>query len=357
MKLVMYVLFEGEGLMLGKGLSKAKITALAIALCMISMSLKEEGALASASGSVYYTWPVPSSATIAKNYGKGYDGIDITAKEENAQVVAARKGIVEVAKSNDCIHEVNYPNYCCNNGLGNYVRIKHEDGSYATYSHLKAGSVIVCEGQEVEAGTVIGIVGSSGRTDKVCLHFSVAYSDRRTVNTNPDVMKYVYSTNEGASQEETTDKWKVTVSSGVNFRSGAGTTFQVLGKIPCNEEVEVSEKIEIEDLQWGKTTYNGETGWFALKYAEEVASKNDSENVEKEEATKSIYVDLKLNPNGGDCEYSSYMYAKGSTIGQLPVPTRSGYEFVGWYTEKEEGTAINMQDKICEEMTIYAHWR
>ena len=356
MKLIMYVLFEGEGLMLKKGLSKAKITALAVALCMISMSLKEEGALASADGSVYYTWPVPSSATIDKNYGKGYDGIDITSEKENTEVVVARDGVVEIAKSDDCHHIANYPNYCCNNGLGNYVKIKHEDGSYATYSHLKAGSVTVSEGQEVVAGTVLGIMGASGRTDKVCLHFSVAYSDTRSVNTNPDVMKYIYPTNDETSQEESTNMWKILVDSGVNFRSGAGTTFQVLGKIPYDEVVEVSEEIEVENLRWGKTIYNGETGWFALKYAKEVDSEKNK-NVTKEETKDNIYVDLKLNPNGGECEYSSYMYAKGSIIGELPTPTRPGYEFVGWYTEKNEGTAINMQDKICEEMTIYAHWR
>ena len=46
--------------MLKRGLSKAKITALAVALCMISMSVKEEGILASASSGVRYTWPVPA---------------------------------------------------------------------------------------------------------------------------------------------------------------------------------------------------------------------------------------------------------------------------------------------------------
>ena len=60
--------------MFRKGLSKAKITALAVALCMISMSLKEEGALASASSRELYTWPVPTSSQIEKNYSDEYDG-------------------------------------------------------------------------------------------------------------------------------------------------------------------------------------------------------------------------------------------------------------------------------------------
>jgi uncharacterized repeat protein (TIGR02543 family) len=142
----------------------------------------------------------------------------------------------------------------------------------------------------------------------------------------------------------------------VNFRSGAGTTFQKLGKIPCDEQVEVFEQIEIDGVRWGKTTYNGDNGWFALEYAEEADYKGEGTDVKKEASKKEIYVDLKFDANGGECDYSSYMYTKGSILGELPIPTRSGHKFLGWYTKRTEGTAITMQDRIVEEMTIYAHW-
>ncbi len=136
--------------MLNKGFSKAKITTLAVALCMISMSIKEEGILASASAGVRYTWPVPVSSQIDKYYGEGYDGIDIVSDKDNVEVVVAREGTVEIVKSKDCTHVNNYPEYCCNNGMGNYVKIRHDDGTYALYAHLEYDSVAVSEGEKVE---------------------------------------------------------------------------------------------------------------------------------------------------------------------------------------------------------------
>ena len=344
--------------MLKKGFSKAKITALAVALCMISMSIKEEGILASASAGVRYTWPVPASSQIDKNYGEGYDGIDIVSDKDNVEVVVAREGTVEVVKSTDCTHVNNYPDYCCNNGMGNYVKIRYDDGTYALYAHLEYDSVTVSEGEKVEKGTKLGIMGASGRTSKKRLYFSVAYSDTKSINTNPDVMKYSFSTDEVTEEEKVYDEWIVTASTGVNFRSGAGTSFQAIGKIPKDTKVQVEEIIEIEDLQWGKTTYDGETGWFAIKYAKQVEHIEESVPEEEEGTSQeTVYLKVKFNPNGGECEFSNYVYTKGSNLIDLPTPTRSGYEFVGWYTDKKEGSAIDEQDKIVEDMTIYAHWR
>ncbi|MBE5935449.1 MAG: hypothetical protein E7262_06615 [Lachnospiraceae bacterium] len=342
--------------MLRKKLGKAKITALAVALCMISMSIKEEGILASASSSVRYTWPVPASTTIDKKYGEGYDGIDIVSEEERSEVVVAREGTVEVAKSEDCTHINNYPDYCCNNGMGNYVKIRHSDGTYAIYAHLEHGSVAVSEGEQVEKGQKLGIMGASGRTSKNMLYFSVAYSDTKSINTNPSNMKYTFTAKDATDEGNTDDLWQITAKSGVNFRSGAGTTFQAMGKIPYEANVQVEEVIEIDDLQWGKTTYEGETGWFAMKYAKQQEQEDNNTETEEDIIIEDVYVKLKLNPNGGECECSSYVYTVGSPIIELPTPTRSGYEFVGWYTQKNEGTVINEQDEIVEDMTIYARW-
>jgi len=46
--------------------------------------------------------------------------------------------------------------------FGNYVTIRHDDGEYSHYAHLRTGSFRVKTGQRVEAGDVLAEVGTSG---------------------------------------------------------------------------------------------------------------------------------------------------------------------------------------------------
>ena len=43
-------------------------------------------------------------------------------------------------------------------------------------------------------------------------------------------------------------------------------------------------------------------------------------------------------------------------IGQLPEATRSGYNFLGWFTEQVNGEAIDGHEIVYGETTYYAHW-
>lgn len=139
-----------------------------------------------------YLWPVPGVKYISCYYGNGHAGIDIAANG-NHEIVAAREGTVIAAASTSCTHINNAPNACCNWGMGNYVQIKHSDGSYATYMHMKYGSVTVSKGQYVSRGTKIGMMGSSGNSTGQHLHFQVGYSSSNTINVNPDSLGYDYS--------------------------------------------------------------------------------------------------------------------------------------------------------------------
>ena len=57
---------------------------------------------------------------------------------------------------------------------------------------------------------------------------------------------------------------------GVNIRQGAGTSFNILGVIPCGETVAISNLTSGGEYKWGLTTYNGVKGWIALDYTERV---------------------------------------------------------------------------------------
>jgi hypothetical protein len=57
--------------------------------------------------------------------------------------------------------------------LGNYVIIRHENGEFSHYAHLKSGSVRVKEGENVKRGQSIGQLGHSGNSTEPHLHFQV----------------------------------------------------------------------------------------------------------------------------------------------------------------------------------------
>ncbi len=61
---------------------------------------------------------------------------------------------------------------------------------------------------------------------------------------------------------------------------------------------------------------------------------------------------------GGDVSPSKETYKLTDPYGSLPVPTRIGYTFTGWYTEEFDGTQITESTKITDPSayTLYAHW-
>ncbi len=66
---------------------------------------------------------------------------------------------------------------------GNGVVIAHDGGWETQYCHLARGSVRLREGERVETGTPLGLVGLSGQTEFPHLHFSVRHngSDGRSL--------------------------------------------------------------------------------------------------------------------------------------------------------------------------------
>lgn len=71
-------------------------------------------------------------------------------------------------------------------GYGNYVVIEHqtEDGIifYTLYGHMKEGSIMVAEQAEVQAGQVLGIMGSTGNSTGNHLHFEIRLNQNSSNN-------------------------------------------------------------------------------------------------------------------------------------------------------------------------------
>lgn len=118
------------------------------------------------------SWPCSGGITspFGTRWGRMHEGIDIGAGY-GYNVVAAAGGTVISAG--------------WNGGYGKAVQISHGGGLVTHYAHLS--SIEVSNGQTVERGELIGLVGSTGNSEGPHLHFEVLVSGqpRNPVNYLP----------------------------------------------------------------------------------------------------------------------------------------------------------------------------
>lgn len=105
-----------------------------------------------------FAWPV-SGASITSSYGKRWgrmhQGTDIVSS--NRTIMAADEGIISFAGTKS--------------GYGNVIIINHQNGYETLYGHLS--KIDVKEGQVVEKGGAIGVMGNTGRSTGTHLHFEI----------------------------------------------------------------------------------------------------------------------------------------------------------------------------------------
>lgn len=109
-------------------------------------------------------WSSPMKpSVVTSNFGlrryRWHYGVDLRLNTGDT-ITAAFDGVVRMA---------NYDRY----GYGHYVLIRHYNGVETLYGHLSKRLVQV--GQEVKAGELIGLGGSTGRSTGPHLHFEVRY--------------------------------------------------------------------------------------------------------------------------------------------------------------------------------------
>lgn len=121
------------------------------------------------------------SGSGAKTYN-GHNGIDIDVPNFRwmdagvSTVLAAASGVVTSVRDNEPDR-----NTSCT-GNANLVQVRHADGLTAIYGHLRKGSAAVSVGQQVSAGAVLGVVGSSGCSTAPHLHFELRDAANRVVD-------------------------------------------------------------------------------------------------------------------------------------------------------------------------------
>lgn len=116
---------------------------------------------------------IPSSSPITGKYGESrpghmHAGVDY-APRKGTPISVIQPGRVSSAEFR-------------NNGYGNQVKVDHPGGVSSFYAHLDSIGVRV--GQQIDPGTVIGTVGSTGHSTGPHLHFEVDVNGKRTDPTS-----------------------------------------------------------------------------------------------------------------------------------------------------------------------------
>ena len=103
---------------------------------------------------------------------KGERALDFKVKT-GTTVCAARGGIVTATREDSDKRGLKTENL----SDGNYVYIRHDDGSEANYWHFKKDGVLVNVGDTVQTGQPIGLSGNTGYSAFPHLHFEVRGND------------------------------------------------------------------------------------------------------------------------------------------------------------------------------------
>ena len=96
----------------------------------------------------------------------------------------------------------------------------------------------------------------------------------------------------------------------------------------------------------------------AGNYSAYVTAYNGSGPTDSARIYFSVGITAAFNVNGGNCGTASKRVVTGDKYGSLPNATRSGYIFVGWYTEALGGTRVTDDAVVTSgsNHTLYAHW-
>ena len=157
-------------------------------------------------------------------YKKGiHNGIDIVGTGSTLDyIVAHSDGTVVQARNNYATNDRSGGSY------GNYVLIRHNNGMYTLYAHMRYNFVTVKAGQAIKKGQVIGYMGNTGYAFGAHLHFEV----RDKNNNMIDPTKYINADLPASNNTNTNVKYQV----GKIYKT------QVILKVRCGAGTNYSQK-------------------------------------------------------------------------------------------------------------------
>ena len=110
----------------------------------------------------------PCKNAITQYYHNGHKGYDFSGKGD-ADVVACLSGVVIQSVDKYVNSWRNYGTLTTRD-YGNYIKLRHDDGSFSLYAHLARHSPLAV-GSKTQEGQKIGIIGNTGNSTGPHLHF------------------------------------------------------------------------------------------------------------------------------------------------------------------------------------------
>lgn len=172
-----------------------------------------------------------------------------------------------------------------------------------------------------------------------------------------------YHANGGTIAGEVTGyRYEVTEPDGVNLRAGAGTGNPVLTALPqgATFTVAAGQTEKAGGYTWGKTTYNGTTGWLVISdFVEKTATLREGD----------YYLKEAFVHRSDTAARFTQMVACGAPVNPEPATTfnlkKDNQDFVGWSTQPEgeplePGVKAEVLCPTLEQedatVTLYAVW-
>ena len=131
-----------------------------------------------------------------------------------------------------------------------------------------------------------------------------------------------------------TGVYKTTAEPYLNMRSNAGMGYSVIQPVYKNASLTITETSYADGYNWGKTTYNGLTGWVALEYCTYVseipqpttppttAAPTTEEPTTEEPTTEAVIEDPAVPPTTEDLPSGSYTQGRGIGNGDVNADGR-----------------------------------
>lgn len=146
------------------------------------------------------------------------------------------------------------------------------------------------------------------------------------------------------------DRYTVTDPDGVNLRSGAGTGNPVLTALPKGTvfTVKTGNTKKAGGYTWGKTTYNGTTGWLVISdFVEKTGTLREGDYYLSES--------LVHRADSGEAVTRTAAYGDRVTLDDPATfgLTMDGRQFVGWSTQKTGTPLYAWDDTALKAETLY----